>query len=80
MAYCGVDYENKMYTSREEWMNEKFNLGLPFPNLPYVIDGDAHITETKAIHQYIAKKFKPELLGKTQSDQGRIEMFLGPLH
>lgn len=45
-------------------MSEKFNLGLDFPNLPYFIDGDYKITETLAIHAYIAEKWNPELLGK----------------
>jgi glutathione S-transferase len=40
-------------------------LGLIFPNLPYVIDGDFKLTESKAIHLYIIKKSgKTDLLGK----------------
>jgi glutathione S-transferase len=37
------------------------------------------LTETNAIHQYIARKYKPELLGKTPADKARVEMFNGPL-
>jgi hypothetical protein len=30
-------------------MNDKFNLGLGFPNLPYLLNGDFKITESMAI-------------------------------
>ena len=51
--------------SWEEWLKDKYSLGLDFPNLPYFIDGDVRITETVAIHKYIAGKWGPELLGDT---------------
>ena len=38
-------------------------MGFEFPNLPYLIDGDTKITETIGIMQYIAKKYRPALLG-----------------
>jgi glutathione S-transferase len=84
LAYCGVDYENVYFEQDEnhsthDWLKHKFNLGHPFPNLPHFIDGDVKLSETNAVHQYIARKYKPELLGKTPADQARIEMFLGPL-
>ena len=40
LAYAGVEYEDKRYTigpapeyDRSEWLNDKFNLGLDFPNV-----------------------------------------------
>jgi len=54
--------------SRDEWLKDKFDLNLPFPNLPYIVDGNVFLTETNAIHQYVARKYKPELLGKTPGD------------
>ena len=71
LTYSKVDFNDKRYDygpapefHRDSWNNEKFTLGLPFPNLPYFIDGEAKITETLAIYKYICHKFNPELLGK----------------
>ena len=33
------------FPHRDEWLAEKFTLGLDFPNLPYLIDGDFKMTE-----------------------------------
>ena len=57
-------------------MNVKETLGLEYPNLPYLIDGDVKITETVAIMQYIAKKYCPSLLGTSAAEVGRISMLL----
>ena len=59
---------------RSEWLNEKEHLGMEFPNLPYLFDENVKITETLAIMQYIAKKWKPELLGRNAAEVGRIHM------
>lgn len=47
-------------------MNEKFTLGLDFPNLPYLIDGDLKLTQTNTILRYLARKYK--LDGKTDEE------------
>lgn len=41
---------------RSDWLNEKETLGLDFPNLPYMIDGDLRITQSHAILTYLARK------------------------
>ena len=71
LAYCGVDYDLTTYTqggdpdfSMQEWYDQKYKLGLPFANLPYYIDGDVKLTESKSIMKYIAKKNNPKLLGR----------------
>ena len=44
--------------NKDQWLDVKHNLGLAFPNLPYLIDGDHSLTETVAIHFYLAGKYK----------------------
>ena len=56
-AYLNVPFEDKQYEfkgtpenlDRSNWTDAKFLLGLEYPNLPYLIDGDTKLTETKAI-------------------------------
>ena len=80
-AYCEVAFEDKMYDvgpgpdfDKSDWLNVKQTLGFEYPNLPYLIDGQTKITETAAIMKYIARKYKPELLGSSAAELGRIEM------
>ena len=49
--------------SKEQWLQDKNSLGLDFPNLPYLIDGEIKITETIAIQKYLANKYDQSLLG-----------------
>ena len=67
LAYSKANWEEKTYTigdPAKEWSNTKDNL-MEFANLPYIIDGNFKISETYAVHQYIAAQFCPDLLGKT---------------
>ena len=75
LSYLGVDFENKMYEAlatdepgvydKSSWFDVKETLGLEYPNLPYIIDGETKLTETLAVMKYIAKKWDPSLLGTT---------------
>ena len=62
------------YESREKWFEEdKKNLGLEFPNIPYLIDGDFKLTESSSIFKYIIQgSGHTELLGKTVQDEGQV--------
>lgn len=41
-----VNFEDKRYSNPDDWFKkDKFNLGLDFPNLPYLIDGDVKLTQ-----------------------------------
>ena len=60
-----------MDPDHNEWLKEKYSLGLKFPNvshtifskiviflqLPYYIDGDVKLTQSSAILYYIADKY-----------------------
>lgn len=65
LAYCGAQWEEKMYICGSgEWQKEKDTL-FPFSNLPYIIDGEYKLSETYAVHNYIAQKFMPSMIGST---------------
>ena len=81
LAYLGIEYEMVEYEqgdapnfSRDSWLNDKYQLGLDFPNLPYFVHGDVKITETLAIHKYIAGMWGPELLGRDPSERAHVNM------
>ena len=44
---------------------------MPFANLPYLIDGDYKLSETYAVHNYIALKYSPSLVGETPQEKAR---------
>lgn len=83
LVYQGIEFVDQHLhhtedvQSRQAWLDQKGNLGLDFPNLPYFIDSDAKITEHMAIHQYIADKWMPELLGRTLEEKAQVDMLAG---
>ena len=70
LAYCNVPYNFKEYAPMsQEWKDDKANDELAFWNLPHIIDGKTKITESVAVHQYIAMKGRPDVMGKTPQDK-----------
>ena len=50
LKYTGTEFEDKLLScgpapdfDRSCWFDQKFKLGLDFPNLPYFIDGDIKV-------------------------------------
>ena len=83
LAYAKVDYDFKVYTAsvgedgswqRGTWPDDKFNLGIVFPNLPYFIDGDVKIAETMPLMRYVCNKWKPELVGTSDKEKAEMDM------
>ncbi|KAM6218735.1 glutathione S-transferase Mu 1 [Rhynchocyon petersi] len=79
LEYTDSKYEEKKYTlgdapdyDRSQWLNEKFKLGLDFPNLPYLLDGAHKITQSNAILRYIARKHN--LCGETEEEKIRVDI------
>lgn len=66
LAYSGLEWEDKIYSGPEKWFGngDKQALGMEFPNLPYLINGDFKLSESTAIAKYIIKKSKKDLAGK----------------
>jgi len=84
LAHVGSDVHEKRYNygppptfDRSEWGNEKFTLGLDFPNLPYLIDGDVKLTQSTAILRYLSRKHK--LDGVDETEKQRIDLALEQL-
>jgi glutathione S-transferase len=65
LAYLKVDHEEKIYSSDNDgkaWFDEKFKLGLDFPNVPYWIDEKVRLTERTAILKHVSRKYDPSLV------------------
>lgn len=72
-AYVGTELNDVRYTSPQQWTEDKQKLGMQFPNLPYLIDGDFKFSESAAIYRYIIMQSgRTELLGKNAQDKGRV--------
>ena len=68
--YCNVPYKFKEYAPMsQEWKDDKAAHELAFFNLPHVVDGKTTISESIAVHQFIALKGRPEMIGKTPQDK-----------
>ena len=79
-----LNFENITWDTREELQAQKeavfFNGDKvhPFPNCPFLIDGDFVLTESSAIPLYICHKAnRPDLLGKNLVDQSRVRQIEG---
>jgi glutathione S-transferase len=85
LEYLAVPYTDVHYEqgdapeySRECWLSVKPTLGLDFPNLPYLIDGDLKITESHAMIRYIANKYGGDgFTGKDAKDKAQVDMLMG---
>lgn len=82
LAYNNVNYDNKIYNignapdyDKSEWLNEKYNLGLDYPNLPYLIDDKIKLTQHKSIIIYLGKKYN-----LFSNDENFINMTLEVFH
>jgi len=75
LAYCEVPYEERSYKEPADWFQgDKFKLGLTYPNIPYIIDGETKMTGSIAILHYIAMKAnRRDLIGDT--DEKKIRIF-----
>lgn len=72
LEYVGEEYEDIRYKARDEWFGIKFEMGLDFPNCPWMEDGDVKITQSGAILRYLAEKHG--LHGKDLKERAVLEM------
>jgi len=77
LEYSGSDYVDKNYVftmDMADWLTEKFKLGLDFPNLPYLIDGDIKLTRQDVILKYLGRKHN--LIGQGASEQALVDQLM----
>lgn len=81
LEYTEQPYQEKLYScgpppdfDKSHWLDEKFKLGLDFPNLPYYLDEDVKISQSQVILRHLARKHG--LDGKTEADKLRVELAL----
>ena len=79
LEHTGMPYEDEQYEcgdapgfDRSAWQSVKFSLGLPFPNLPYLIDGDIRLTQSNAILRHIAEEHG--MAGSTPAERATVSM------
>jgi len=77
LAHVGQEFEDKKYEcgpaptfDKSCWFDEKPNLGLDFPNLPYYVDGDVKLTQSTAILRFLADKH--DLNATTEQERVRL--------
>ena len=77
LGYTKTDFEDVMYECSDAptfdkscWLDVKETLGLDFPNLPYLIDGDFKVTQSNAVIRYIAQKHN--MVGETEEEMMRV--------
>ena len=80
LSYNAETHEDTVYEfqakeeSKTHWPTQKFNLGLPFPNLPYYIDGNVKLTQSDAILRHLGRKYK--MYGVDDNDASVIDMLI----
>ncbi|XP_074119026.1 glutathione S-transferase Mu 4-like isoform X2 [Sminthopsis crassicaudata] len=79
LEYTGTPYKELLYNyekcsdyDKNEWFKDRYTLGLDFPNLPYLIDGNTKITQSNAILRYIGRKHK--MCGDTEEEKVRVDI------
>jgi len=82
LHYTGTEFEDKQYevgpdpaTGKDCWLKVKPTLGMDFPNLPYYIDGDLKLSESRAIAGHIARKHG--LAGDCEEDLVQLDVAEG---
>ena len=71
LAYKEVPFEKKTYTfdNASEWLDtDKANLGIEFPNIPYLIDGDVKLAQSNTILKYLEGKYGSYFTGDLVHD------------
>ena len=76
LGHLGIEYTVQRYESVDCWNATKDSLGLDFPTLPYLIDGDVKLSYLIPILRYLARKYDHEgsLLEMSELESNRIAL------
>lgn len=68
LEHVGEKYEYKKYEQEkaQEWFDDKEEVGMEFPNLPYYIDGNTKLSQSWAIIRHLGRKHN--LVAKSEKD------------
>jgi len=83
LEHVGEKYEMEIFPwepvsgSALDWSAQKNQLGLPFPNLPFMKDGKTVLTQSEAIIRYFARRH--DLVAKTEEEHQQQDVILGVL-
>lgn len=78
LKHAGVKYnevlydEGKFMDSENSWFKVKPTLGLDFPNLPYLLDGDMKLTQSVAILRYLGRKYN--MAPESEAERVKIDV------
>lgn len=76
LEYAGEDYKDERWetSNREAWLKfkEANPHNLPFPNLPYYVDGKVRLTQSIAILRYLGRKHN--MAGNSESETQQLDM------
>jgi len=86
LKYAAIEFNDKRYPIAEgtslkdvkSWDEDKYNLGLDFPILPYYIDEDVKLSQSLAIMRYIARKC--DLVATDEKSSARQDLVEQQLH
>ena len=85
--HLGVPYSMKYYEqggppdfSKEAFRREREALGVPFANLPYIVDGEIGVAQSPTCLRHICRRFGPDLLGRDLRAQALVETTAQILH
>jgi len=73
LEHVGEKYEMELQDGG--WFEKKYQLGLPFPNLPFLKDGKTALTQSDAILRYFARKHN--LVAKTEEEYQQQDVLTG---
>jgi len=80
LKYVDEPYEDTIFRfdagegSKYHWPSQKFNLGIPFPNLPFYFDGNVKLSQSGAILRHLGRKYK--MYGANPNEASEIDMLI----
>ncbi|KAF0312633.1 Glutathione S-transferase Mu 1 [Amphibalanus amphitrite] len=80
LELAGEEYQDNRFDqlrAEDVWIQEKAKNphGLPFPNLPYYVDGDQKLTQSSAIVRHLGRKYN--MAANNDAEASQLDMLEG---